>query len=53
MSIGTQEEASGLLAQFFAERDASSEEPFFEAEPLSLHDDLDNAASAVAMRPAV
>jgi hypothetical protein len=52
MTIGAQEEASGLPGPFFAEPDASSEVQFFEAEPLSLHDDLDNVGSAVPKRPA-
>jgi hypothetical protein len=51
MTIRTQEEASGLPAPFFAERDASSEEQFFEAEPLSLHEELD-VSSTVPPRPA-
>jgi hypothetical protein len=51
MSIGTRE-TSGSPAQFFSERDASAEQPFFEAEPLSLHVDPDDVDSAVLTRPA-
>jgi hypothetical protein len=51
MTTGTQEEASGLPAPFFAEREASSEQQFFEAEPLSLHEELD-VGSTVPPRPA-